>query len=354
MKKMRKTESSIWRYRYNEAIIKIIEGRQTIHQTLIEAENLISSGKINLMKDNVRNEIWNEIGEFFFTHGLFSDCERLNKHFLKILNSYDSIFKIPRGGAQYNLGIAQLNQRNFDEGIPNILNALTEDEKTHGKLKASSMRASKVRESFNIFTVSIIEKNFMPIFNKFVKLDTNKKTNTKDLLSILPTDADRFLLTKSINIFHNSSFGSDTYSKVLMFDNLKTVCLILENSLRIKGKGNTLIPLILNVFKNEQWLKYFEKNTQLTRFQDPTKKGALQKFEAQLMKIENKNFANIPTNLSNEEKFLIYAFLKSALLRNLTAHLFDLNASILQKISKYQNAFEIVMLSLLYSLHFQS
>lgn len=351
---MRKTESSIWRPRDNEAIIKIVEGRQAIYQNLIEAENLISSGKIDLMNDDLRNEIWNEIGEFFFNHGLFTDCERINNNFLKILNLYDPTSKIPRGGVQYNLGIAQLNQRNFDEGIPNILKALIEDEKIHGKLKASNMHAAKVRESFNIFTVSIVDKNFMTILEKFIKLDASKKTATKDLLSILPTDADQFLLTKSINIFHNISFESDTYSKVLMFDNLKTICLILENSLRIKGKGDTLKPLIYNVFKNDQWLKYFKENANLTNFRDPTKKGALKKFEAQLMKIENKNFTNIPANLSSEEKFLIYAFLKSTLLRNLTAHLFDLNASILQNISDYQNAFEIVMLSLLYSLHFQS
>lgn len=351
---MNNTNSLNWRQRYIEAAIKIIEGRQSIYQCLNEAEKFISSGKMDILNGDIRNKVWNDIGEFLFNHGLFSDCERINNHFLNMLNKYDPDLKISKGGVRYNLGIAQLNQKNYDGGIINILNSLSEDIEQYGELKASNMNAAKVRESFNIFTVSIIDLNFMSIFKLFMKMDVNKKTTTKEILNVLPSDADRFLLTKSINIFQNSVlFGSDIYSKVLMFDSLKSICLILENSLRIKGNGETLIPLIYSVFKNEKWLSEFKINKNLTSFRDPTKKGALTKFEIRLQNIENKK-NNILSNLSKEDNFVLNAFLKSTLLRNYTAHLFDLNASIVQSTFNYINAFEIVMLSLLYSLHFQS
>jgi len=347
---------SKWRAAYREAEVKIVEGKIAISRCLSEAEELASRGKVDLSNKVVWKELWDGLGGFLYIEQLFPDCEKLNKDFVRLLDRHDPNRSIPRAPILYRLGIVQLNQGNYDEGILNILNALDEDERLYGREKASRKVAAQTRDYLRASTASMIDREYTSELRARVKLDNRKKTSTEDILNSLPTGAQLFL-SRSVNVVHSVPFQADIYSRVLMFDNLKTLCLLLENSLKTRGRGLTLGYLIHSVFEGELWEKCFWDNMDLTSFRVPTvppTSGTLREFESQLMRIEARDYVRSSQSISGQDAFLVHAFLKSTLLRNMTAHLFDTNASILRDVSTYKDAFRAVMLSLLYSLHYQS
>ena len=338
-----------WKKNFDDARKLINQARQTIEHTLNDIDASMISGEVDIREHAIDASIWNDIGGFFVTRGMPSDAELLYKRMLDTEIAVENKQKglLHKGMALYNLGISQINQKNFDEGVPNVLDAFEEDVRQVGERQARFLLAHRLKEGLLVFISSYLDEHFLKTLKQNVGDKDLQGYSSLDLLKILD-EPEKFFVCKIVNTKAIARFRTDMYTRVVLFDNLRNVCLLTELVLKKNGTKVTLGGLVPEIFSKltEKWVDVFKNNVKLTRFDDPQSQlPPIKQFEVNINKVMANAF-HPDTGLNH----LARIFLGTVLLRNYTSHFFDEYLPLLQDRKKYEKCFEVSMHALLYSL----
>lgn len=334
---------------------RLHNARVELGLVLEEINGKIKSGEMDIYKHVGLPEtkpIWNEIGVPFYLVGDYSDFEKVFKEMLSVINAIEDERKgkhIHKGLALYHIGISQINQRNFDEGIPNVLAAYEEDRKTYGDAKAKKLFAYNFNKDFLETLSEQVDKDFFNEIKTHLpsKADLKKKS-LKDLVEEFDEN-EKLFFAKTINSKIVNKFSKDFYTRIVLWDNLRNMCLLLEIFLKRRtGSTNMLGGLIPATFQNEAWLGVYKRHRGTRDANDYTYYGSTSDFSQKLQTLLTGSLYS----QDSEIDFLARLFLLSVLVRNFTAHNFDEYEKLLVDENLYENVFKYVMFSLLYTLHF--
>lgn len=289
-------------------------------------------------RKEIEASLWNELGLYYLNNRMYLDALMIYEHMLQTILKVqkDQSVDIHKGLPLYNMGVAQINLHNYDEGIPNILKAYEEDVATLGKAEAEKQLAHKVKEGLIDFTSRIIDNNFLKEFS------ARSGVSAKNTISLLQNmdEVEKLFFAKVINSKKLVTFHDNMYTRVVMLDNLKNLCLILESNLkRRSGRTDMLFGLIVNTFKKEEWRKHFMNNACFIRYK------TLKDFQDKIDKMERTHFSKEP-----EVDFTTRNFLTTTLVRNFTAHYLNERLDVLEDSKKYDSIFAREVFSILYSL----
>jgi len=330
-----------------EAIVRdIFEVRKRIDACLRDkATRVLAEGPSS--KDNDLNaSVWNDLGLFFLHNRMWGDAELVYRHMLETaIKVEDRWGNVHKGLPLYNMGIAQINQKNFDEGIQNVLRAYEEDERKLGRDAAKKELAFRLKEGFLEFTSHVVDSNYLAKFKAEAGALASGIGTTWDLMANMD-DPEKLLFAKIMTSKKLVSFHDDIYTKVVLFDNLKNTCLILESNLRGRSKiKDGLSNIISTVFRQEPWRSRFETERNrgergLLSYVD------LSDFESKVKQIE------LISQIGPPYDFVLRNFLMATLVRNFTAHYIEEKINILNDPIRYESVFERVLFALLYALSY--
>jgi tetratricopeptide (TPR) repeat protein len=322
-------------------VFNTLEIRKAIDECLLAKEQNISFRDIvGTSKKEVDASVWNDLGLFFLHNQMYLDALKIYEHMLQTILNVESTkgLRIHKGLPLHNMGVAQINLRNYDEGIPNVLRAYEEDIETFGIKEAERLLAYRVKEGLFDFTSRVIDNNYLKDFNEASGL---KVQSTSSLMQNMD-EAEKLFFAKIVNSKKLVAFHDDIYTRVTMFDNLKNLCLILESNLKRRSRRSDMLPgLIVNIFSKEEWKGHFEANKALTSYRD------LSDFQNKIEQIEKLQFTG-----KIAVDFMVSNFLTTALVRNFTAHYLNEKLDILRDPSKYDRIFAREIFSILYSLSY--
>lgn len=325
-----------------KAVKSLSESRSKVGELLDEINSSIDRGEIKIDDHVMHDSIWNNLGLSFYFEKAFLDMHGVYSHMSNTIQQVESKEKrnIHNGLALFNMGIAQTNLGNVEEGITNILRALEEDNKTFGKA-AASMPASKLLEDYIANIAKDISTNYINDIQKGLKNPLNDPIRIVKVLDLgEQLFLSRILRSRSI------SFLGDINSRTTLFDALRDLCLLIEVVLRRKsGRANMLGGLIINIFNSKPWIA----NTNFIQILDngnTTSASTPQDFEQNLKAISTSLYGQ-----DSERNFLMKIFLACLLVRNFTSHHFDLNITLLTSKNEYDSVFKQVMYSLIYCLN---
>lgn len=332
-----------WDQKINQIRNNIFQTYKNIGDLLEDIELAMTSGVVRIEDHIIDDSIWNGLGLFFFNLEDFSVSETVYSHMLRTIQRFTDR-RLHKGLALYNLGVSQINSKNFDDGIPNILLAYEQDVERMGKIRARKFFANKLKDTFLDYEINFIESNYL---NKLRKLFPNSSISTllaQDLFKVLD-ESEMLLLMKIIVSITVRSFNKDDYSKLTRFDSLKNIYLLIEIVLK-KRQKKTLAHLVDDMFTREKWLSPSLQEKKLRRF-DTGPNSPIKQFNINLKNIRDMNF------YGNEQKFLVRIFLLTVLMRNYTAHFFDEYHQLLNDRNIYSSLFESAIYALLYCLRFR-
>jgi tetratricopeptide (TPR) repeat protein len=334
-------EIARWENKILQIRNSIIQSARDMGILLQDIEQTMLTGTVNIEDHIVDDSIWNALGLFFVNRRDYSASETVYRHMLESIDKINTR-KLHRGLALYNLGISQINTKNFDEGIPNVLAAYEEDVNRIGKTRARKLFANKLKDGFLNEMYNTIDSNY---FKKLIKSFPKSfllRFEVPHLIDLLD-ESERLFLMKVIISHDVTPFRKDTYTKVLLFDNLKNIYLLIEIVLKKKNVG-MLGKLVDDMFTGQNWCKASSQAKQLTHFdRGPNRDPVLQ------FKINFKQILKM-THYRNEQKFLVKLFLVTVLMRNYTSHFFDDYRQILHNRNTYSFLFESAIYALLYCL----
>ena len=316
-------------------------------------DNMIS-GKMDIEKHvglPKTSSIWNEIGVPLYIVGSFSDFERIFKEMLSVIRVIEKKKRdgnhIHKGLALYHIGLSQINQGNFDEGIPKVLAAYEEDKITYGESEAKKFFAYNFNKDFVENLSEIVDKNFFNEMKTILTSNTNLAAKSlKDLITNLDEN-EKLFFAKTVNSKITSRFSKDLYTRVVLWDNLRNLCLLSEIYLKRRNRAaNMLGGLIPLAFQGESWLNTYLSHRGSRDGNDYTYYNSTADFKRKLQDLlTSGSFAP-----NTEMDFLARVFLLSVLVRNFTAHNFDEYEQLLTDERLYENVFKHVMFSVLYTL----
>ncbi len=227
--------------------------------------------------------------------------------------------KFNKGIIYANLGVAQMANNKFDQGIANLLKAHEEDKDFIG--------TSHDLELFKTSLYKQFEDNYIDMMHKDLEYFGNQngitisKTDVDKLFLSLKIENRLFLVTiiremkKNLEILKKNE---NIFTRTLLFSNIKNLCLFIEdfmkNILMKNGKtpsNQDLYNYINCTFKAEPWWAKFQSEWNLT------KSANIQDFEKKLEKISKKT--------NNNHKRLLYL----GCIRNFSGHHFDVSSSFL-------------------------
>lgn len=324
-----------------DIIVRDFENRKEVDESLrLKEQNIVLKGITGTNRKEIDASVWNELGLYFLQNRMYLDALKIYDHMLHTIMKTESGkgIEIHKGLPLHNMGVAQINLKNYDEGIPNILKAYEEDIKTFGKAKAEAMLAHRVKEGLFDFVSTVIDNNFLKGFNVCSGL------NVKDTASLMQNmdETEKLFFAKTVNSKKLITFHDDIYTRIAMFDNLRDLGLLLESNLKRRSKQvGTLPDLIMKLFSKEEWEKGFEANKSLKSYDDT------KDFQDKLEKIEKLKFSGKPN-----VDFLTNSFLTIALIRNFTAHYLIEQLDILKDQKKYDGIFAREVFAMLYSLNY--
>lgn len=328
-----------------DIINRTFETRKLIDESLrLKEQNIAFRDIKGTKKKEIEAPVRNDLGLYFLNNGMYLDGLKIYEHMLQTIPKVEAAksVTIHKGLPLHNMGVAQINLRNYDEGIPNILKAYEEDIDTFGEAEAEKMLASKVVGGLFDFISKVVDNNYLGEFNRQSGLNVK---NTITLMQNMNA-AEKLFFVKIVNSKKLITFHDDIYTRVAMFDNLKNLCLLLESNLRRRSKRTDLLPgLIINIFHKEPWKKYYEAYKNLKNFD---RKNAVADFEQNLEKIEKLKAAGKP-----DIDFVVSNFLTTVLVRNFTAHYLNEKLDILSDRVKYDKVFAREIFAILYSLHYR-
>jgi len=331
---------------------RIKDARSDIGDILQQFEDDIHSGKVDINKHvglpGTSESIWNDAAIPFFRVGSFSDSERIFKGMLQVIKESEANKgPIHKGLALYNMGISQFAQKNFDEGIANILAAYQEDKNTYGEENAKKFFAHKFNQDFLVRISEDVDQKYLNKIRKVLisRADLASKS-TKDLVEKLD-EGEKLFFAKIMNSKVVNKFSENLYTRVVLFNNLRDLCLLLEVFLRRHNRlTNTLGGLIPQVFSKEKWIRVFNNKRGSRDANDYTWYSSVSEFSQKVQDLLTKTFHEDDSEID----FLTKIFLLSVLVRNFTAHNFDEYEGLLVDEHTYENAFSGVMCALLYAL----
>jgi tetratricopeptide (TPR) repeat protein len=322
-----------------EVIFKVFETRRAIDEALrLKEQNVLLSDIKNSKRKEIDPSLWNELGIYFLNNRMYLDALMIYEHMLQtISNTEKQGVDIHKGLPLHNIGVAQINLRNYDEGIPNILKAYEEDVKSLGSAEAEKQLAYRVKEGLFDFVSRVIDNNYLKEFN------ANAGLKVKDTISLMQNmdEAEKLFFAKTVNSKKLVTFHDDIYTRVTMFDNLKNLGLLLESNLKRRSHRTEQLPgLVTNIFK-ESWKRDYEA----ARSKDLTCYSSVGDFEKKLEIIEKLKLSGKPG-----DDFLTNNFLTTTLVRNFTAHYLNEKLNILSDSKEYDRVFAREIFSILYSL----
>jgi len=324
----------------------IFDARKRIDTCLRDKTTKVLAEGPSLKDGDLDASVWNDLGLFFLRNRMWGDAELVYRHMLKTAFEVENRWgHVHKGLALYNMGIAQINQKNFDEGIQNVLKAYEEDERKLGKDAAKKELAFRLKEGFLEFTSRVMDSNYLAKYKTEAGALASGIGLTWDLM-VNMDDPEKLLFAKIMTSKKLVSFHDDIYTKVVLFDNLKNMCLILESNLRRRSKmKDGLSNIISIVFKQEPWRSRFEAERNLGE------RGLISyvnssDFEGKVDQIE------LVTQIGAPYDFVLRNLLMATLLRNFTAHYIEEKIRILNDPVKYESVFERVVFALLYALSY--
>lgn len=339
--------------RIHDSHNKAQSARTELGAILEQISDSMISGKMDIEKHvglPDTKSIWNEIGVPLYLVGSFSDFERIFQEMLSLIKEIEkkkSGKQIHKGLALYHIGLSQINQGNFDEGIPNILAAYEEDKITYGKAEAEKFFAYNFNKDFVENLSEIVEKNFFNEMKTILASNANLAAKSlKDFITNLDEN-ERLFFAKTMTSKITSKFSKDLYTRVILWDNLRNLCLLSEIYLKRRNRSTNMlggqIPL---TFQGESWLNIYRSHRGSRNGNDYTYYDSPADFKRKLQDLLTSGFFD--SNM--ETDFLARVFLLSVLVRNFTAHNFDEYEQLLTDKSLYENVFKHVMFSVLYTL----
>jgi len=324
-----------------DVIFKIFGTRKAINESLsLKEQNVILKDVEGTKRKEIDSSVWNELGLYFLNNKMYLDALITYQHMLQTIANTEKEqgVDIHKGLPLHNIGVAQINLRNYDEGIPNILKAHEEDVKSFGKAEAEKQLAHRVKEGLFDFVSRVIDNNYLKEFN------SQSGLNVKDTISLMQNmnDAEKLFFAKTVNSWKLVTFHDDIYTRIAMLDNLRNLSLLLESNLKRRSKQDgKLSELITKLFSKEEWEKGFEANKKLKNYDD------IKDFQEKLEKIEKLKASGKP-----RVDFLANIFLTIALIRNFTAHYLIEQLDILKDSKKYDSIFAREVFAILYSLNY--
>ncbi len=324
---------------------KLVEARNGIRQIHQEICLAAQDGRINPpLEDNiVDSSIWNNYGRPLIFNGMFSDAESVYSDMLATIKEVERRKGIclHKGLALYNIGLVQFLQHNFDEAIPAIREAYREDCRRLGHQQAQGQLAKKFMQDFRKSVLDEIDREYLPRIRKTV-VSMAGRSASRIVATLSP---DEFLFLSRIVVSNKHvRFRTDRYTGVVLFDNLKNLCLLTEDLAKRKtGRADDLRPILQAMFAYENWMRnVFIPNRTKTIFRAPTVQQAIPLFENNL-KLLDKRLGGSP-----DDESLARCFLTTVLVRHFTAHYFDAYRALLRKKRMYTKILDRVMASFLY------
>jgi hypothetical protein len=321
-----------------------LEMKKALSQCRAKKEVELQSSTTPLSNAEVDASDWGDLGLYFWTNRMYQEMIVTFSHMLSAISRLEKKFgHIHKGLPLYNMGIAQIGLANFDQGIPNVLKAFDEDKLKLGEIAAKKELAYKLKDDLLDFTARIVDNNYLKEFVTTSGLGVN---HILDLLTNME-EPEKLFFAKLVNSRQLVDFHEDAYTKAVLFDNLKNLCLILESNLRRRKGVKGLLPrLVVSAFSKEPWITYFDSERKkrtagLTGYSD------VRDFNWKVRAIE----AYSPIGTESED-FHLKNFLATTLIRNFTAHNLDESIEVLNGPQEYENAFSRVLWSLIYALQY--
>jgi tetratricopeptide (TPR) repeat protein len=308
-----------------EARTQVIHSFNQIGAILAGIDELIKNGDLDLSKEVTDSSIWVELGNFFHTLDDHSLAAEVYSRMLKTINNYGAS-NIHKGLALYNLGIAQIESGNLEHGIPNVLEALEEDRKNIGA-GSIGQPASKLKSEILSFSVSQISRNQYP---KFISTIPGK-TPAPTLVSLISklTEDEQLLLSKTILSSESMRIRDDTYTKIILLNNLSNILILCENYQKRRNPAANTLGESLALFKQQHWYGIYQKYCRYTHYK------SIRDFENKLQLILQHTFS-----ASQEERFIVKTFLCIVLVRNYIFHNYDPNLAFLRNANLYSQVLE--------------
>jgi tetratricopeptide (TPR) repeat protein len=319
-----------------------LELRKSLDELLeLKKHNIVLKDIPNSNRKEMEASVWNHLGIYFLSNRMYSDAVTVYMYVLETITEAEAERKVDihKGLPLYNMGVAQLYLRNYDEGIPNILRAFEEDVRTVGQTAAQQQLASKVKEGISEFSCKIIDGNYL---KEFVNKSGIAVKNTICLMQNMD-ETEKLFFAKIINSSKLITFHDDIYTRVVMFDNIRNLALLLESNLKRRSRTTLMLSgLISAIFSGTSWQKTYQHHACLASYE------GVGDFENNLKTIATNVFSKKP-----EEDFIIRNLLTTQLIRNFTAHYLNEKLSFLSNSVEYFNVFKAEVFSILYCLDFK-
>lgn len=326
----------------NRCTNDLMEARQRLARLHESVCNQAMSGSIRIEDNIIDRSIWNNYGRVLIGAKMYSDAEQIYSDMLETIQALEKTKgELHKGLPTYNIGLVQFLQRNFDEGIPNILEAYEHDVKRLGPNDAKNLFASRFKKDLNALVGSELDARFFADLRKSTSL---RARSSIDLIQGL-TETEFLLFARIILSDAHIKFRKDTYTSVILYDNLRNLCLLLEVFLKRRTRMDESIGSLLNlVFDKEGWLRLYNMHKRKTRFEATTVSEAVGKFDANLKFLEGTLGGSL------EEEFLARVFLTTVLVRHFTSHYFDAYPDLIKNQVLYKRILKRAAFSVLYSL----
>jgi hypothetical protein len=207
----------------SEEIIKIHDAYQQV-QYLLDYS----------LTQSIDDAVWNLPG-LFFLRGNYSLSEMVYSLMLQAINTINP--SLCKGFPLYQIGIAQMNNGNLDEGISNVLKAAEEDDKNQ-PAKAPGLPASQTRQKI----IHHVERQIDAVFLQKLKNDLPSYFNLSSLASLLSKLSfdEQLFLVRLILGRKRLAPRNDSFTKIIMFNNLLNVYVLTETFLGKAPNSGTL------------------------------------------------------------------------------------------------------------------
>ena len=328
--------------RIDECNRHLIEARQRLAQLHGIICDQVRSGKIRIEDQIIDRSVWNNYGRVLIGAKMYSDAEQVYSDMLETIRAVEKTKgELHKGLPIYNIGLVQFHQRNFDEGIPNILQAYEQDIRSFGSDDAKHKLASRFKQDLYGLVANELDAGFFVEIRKSLSLHAQ---SSMDLIQRLTENEFLFLARIVLSNAH-VKFRKDMYTTVILYDNLRNLCLLLEVFLKRKTEKDASIGSLLNTaFDQESWLGFYNMHKEETHFEAATVNEAVQKFDGNLKALE-RSLGGRP-----EEEFLARVFLTTVLVRHFTSHYFDAHPDLVKDQVLYRRMFQRAISGILYSL----
>lgn len=260
----------------------------------------------------------NQVGLRLIIEGFPNIAEIYYNNLLNIILEFESSNpkSFNKGIVYANLGIAQMAINKFNEGLPNLIKANQEDKAFKDVSHKFGLFDSRLYKQFENKTFEMIHQDLN--FFAGQKGITITEDDILNFLSSLDVESRLFITTiirelkQNLTILNNNE---NRFTRILLFSNLKDLCLFIENYFKNIIENNLTLPnnkdlynFINVIFNSKPWWSELQQQWNLTR------SANINDFEKNLQ------------NISNKENMDIRRLLYLGCVRNFSAHYFNVES----------------------------